>query len=78
MAKADIIVENGGPAPKVTPKKHLAQRIAMEKHPNRPQFHDNCGGAGMPCPDCNPMANDSQVELERRDDRRQVRRPRDQ
>ena len=32
----------------------------------------------MPCPDCNPMVKDHQVELERRNDRRQFHRPQDQ
>jgi len=27
-----------------------------ENHDDQPQCHDDCGGAGMPCPDCNPMS----------------------
>ena len=27
-----------------------------EEHPDKPMDHDGCGGAGMPCPICNPSS----------------------
>ena len=35
-----------------------------ERHSTKPQFHNNCGAAGMPCPDCNVSTDeDDRPEL---------------
>jgi hypothetical protein len=42
------------------------QRWVCENHPDRPAFGPTacpCGGAGAPCPDCNPAGPLDQPEL---------------
>jgi hypothetical protein len=39
------------------------QRWVCEEHPDRPWGHEDCDGAGMPCPMCN--VGDGQPELPR-------------
>ena len=42
----------------MTCKRWQGEQWVCENHPTKPQFHNNCGAAGMPCPDCNPMSKD--------------------
>jgi hypothetical protein len=39
-------------------------RWVCEQHQDKPQFHDDCPGPGMPCPRCNPEANDKATVIE--------------
>jgi hypothetical protein len=39
----------------------LGKRWICEAHPDKPMDHNDCDGAGMPCPACN--AGDGQPEL---------------
>jgi hypothetical protein len=34
-----------------------------ERHDDKPWEHDGCGGAGMPCPDCNVSNEDNPPRL---------------
>ena len=49
-------------------------RFVCEIHQDKPQFHDDCAGAGMHCSDCNPMSKDAQVVIKRRRDTDLTRR----
>ena len=42
----------------------IKARWVCEQHQDKPQFHDDCPGPGMPCPRCNPEANDKATVIE--------------
>ncbi len=46
-------VERGAGLPMVTCERCHGSRWVCEDHPNQLSGHGECGGAGMPCPDCN-------------------------
>lgn len=50
----------------MTCKRCQGKQWVCERHPEKPMWHKGCGGAGMPCPLCNPMAKDKQTVVKRK------------
>jgi hypothetical protein len=65
---ADLAGQHGDPTPKPDSKSGAVVKTicpacggrnwTCEAHPDKPMGHDDCKGAGDPCPLCNPMAGD--------------------